>query len=214
MPTPKWMEDVAAAGGFEEHAKQKAAQKALEQINEIPEQKWTKMLESIVSLETIVDKGGFDSSLISSWTDNLKDTFETEIASALAPLKNELMAMINELLAPFLPLIKDVLGGITDMTTRGIGFIQALFTGKLDDFMLGLKLEMQDEVDAWQVQRTEAFWSSPMGKAWFKQKYGMDLDALAAKGTAGGVYSGQFDLSPEDLEKLMNMNLDLGDFGG
>ena len=213
MALPPRLEKVAEAGGWEERAKQKAAQKTLEQIDEIPEQKWTKLLDSLISLESIVDKGGFDSSLISGWTDDIKDTFKTEIESALAPLKNELMGMINDVLAPFLPLIQDALTGVTTMTSRGIGFLEALFTGKLDEFMRDLKLEMQDEVDAWQVQRTEAFWSSDFGKRWFKHKYGMDLDALSAKGTAGGVYSGQFDIDPETLEKML-ANIDFGDFTG
>ena len=210
---PSRLEKVADAGGFEERSKQKSQEEMLEKMNNIPEQKWNKMLDSIISLETIVDKGGFDSSLISDWTDDIKDAFKTEINSALAPLKNELMSVINEILGPILPLIKDALAEITTMTTRGIGFLEALFTGKLDEFMRGLQLEMQDEVQQWQVQRTEAFWSSPAGKYWFKQKYGMDLDALSAKGTAGGVHSGQFDLDPETLAKLLEA-FELGDFTG
>ena len=192
-----------------------ASEKALKKIAKIPEQKWTKMLASITSLEMIVDKGGFDASLISGWTDDIKDTFKTEVEAALAPLKNELMAMVNEALAPFLPLIKDALTSITTLTSRGVGFLEALFTGKLDEFMRDLKLEMQDEVDAWQVQRTEAFWSSPAGKAWFKHRYGLDLDALSASGTAGGVYSGQFDatFAPEDIERIL-ARLNLGGFIG
>jgi len=112
-----------------------------------------------------------------------------------------------------MPMIKEVMDEILVMIQRGAGFLEALFTGKLDEFMRNLQLEMQDEVHAWQVQRTEAFWSSPFGKAWFKHQYGIDLEAMSALGTAGGVYSGQFDV---DMDRLAAMlaNMNLGDFTG
>lgn len=218
-PLPVNLEKVAEAGGWEERAKQKAQEELIEKMSKIPSEKWKNMLDTVISVENIVDKGGLDLSLIDGWTDELKDTFKTELEYALAPLKNELMGLINEILAPFLPLIQDALTSITTMTSRGVGFLEALFTGKLEQFMRDLQLEMQDEVQAWQVQRSEAFWSSPAGKAWFKHRYGIDMDALSAQGTAGGVYSGQFagmTFSDADIARIEEIlaRFNLGGFTG
>jgi len=207
------LEKVAEAGSWEERAKQKALEELMDKMQKIPTEKWKNMLDTVISVENIVDKGGLDLSLIGGWKDEIKDTFRTEIEYILAPFKNEINAIINELLEPFMPMIKEVMDEILVMIQRGAGFLEALFTGKLDEFMRNLQLEMQDEVHAWQVQRTEAFWSSPFGKAWFKHQYGIDLDAMSALGTAGGVYSGQFDV---DMDRLAAMlaNMNLGDFTG
>ena len=87
---PEWLpenlEKVAEAGGWEARAKQKAQEELMEKMGKIPTEKWKNMLDTVISIENIVDKGGFDSSLISGWTDEIKEVFKTEIEYAIAPL--------------------------------------------------------------------------------------------------------------------------------
>ena len=220
-PTPgSYMDRVEKAGGIEayDEKKRKAQEELFEQMNAIPEQKWKKMLDSVISLETIVDKGGFDSSLISGWTEEIGDTFKTELEYALAPLKNELMAAINTALEPLMPLIQDVTIGIAETIKLGFAAWEAIIFGKWDEFFDKFSTLTKDWKWLRQIKTDTEYMKSILqagyDEAKVKEWTGMSYAELAEQATEGGVYSGQFDLSPEDLEKLMNMNLDLGDFSG
>jgi len=76
---PENLEKVAEAGSWEERAKQKALEELMDKMQKIPTEKWKNMLDTVISVENIVDKGGLDLSLIGGWKDEIKDTFRTEI---------------------------------------------------------------------------------------------------------------------------------------
>ncbi len=225
---PGWMEKVAEAGGWEESAQQKAIEKSLElarilsdketqksisALAEIEKDEWKDIATTAKKLYDFIGLGGY-SELALSIKSGLKEQIEGQFAQLTAPIKNAIIDVINTILEPFMPFIEDAVNNISNLLTVGMGAIEALFTGKLDEFIKDLQLKMQDEVHAFQVKLTEEFWSSELGKTKFDLLYsqnlpgryqGMSLDELAQSALEGGVYSGQFELSPEDLEKLMNM---------
>jgi len=210
---PPWMEDVANAGSFEEHAKMKEQKELLEAMEKIPVEKFRDMKDMLGKVESLFNvAGGSDLGILSGLTDSIKDTLKTELDAALAPLKNELIAGINTALAPIMPYIEVAINGLATLIGRGIGGIEALLTGKFEEYMKNLKLEMQDEVNAFQVG-----WSE------FLVNFGLQFDPattllyqdLEASAAAGGTYSGFFgydtlniDVSPEAIAALLaNLNL-------
>ena len=119
---------------------------------------------------------------------------------------------INTLLEPFMPLIQAGITTFNTLLTRGTNAIQAMIEGKFDQYLKNLKLEMQDEVDAWQKDFTEAIWASDLGRAIIDSNLAQaglpSSTELEASALAGGIYSGQFDLVPDTLaDMLANMNI-------
>lgn len=211
MALPPRLEKVAEAGGWEERAKQKAQEELINKMGKIPTEKWKSMLDTVISVENIVDKGGFDLSLIEGWKDELKKTFETELEYIVSPFLNEITALINATLEPFMPAIQIVLGSLTELIQRGFGLIEALIEGKLDEFLYDLKVEAQQA-------GALSWWDTPAQHvtaiANFERNFPhIDLTALSAQGTAGGVYSGQFDITPEESEKIIEQKR-IGGFTG
>lgn len=205
----KWMEEVAKAGGFEEHGKLKEQEKLLERMEKIPAEKFNAMLGMVDKIERIFDTGGSDLDLLGGIKDSITDTLKTELSGATAELVNGINTAINTILEPLMPFIMEAVNGINTMLSRGMGAIEALITGKFDEYIKNLKLELQPEVDKWQVMMTErmAQWQKPA----YEWIYGWDIDALEASALEGGVYSGQFDLPPDAYEDILN-NLKLPDF--
>ena len=187
-------------------------------MNDIPEQKWTKMLSSIISLETIVNKGGFDTDLISGWTDEIGETFKTELGYALSPFKNELIAAFNIALEPFLPAIQAVAVTIGETIKLAFSAWEAIFTGNWDSFFLEMQKLAKKIPLLRDIKNAIVEGQSMLAAQLYEKRVieltGMTYKELSEQATAGGVYSGQFDLSPEDIEKILNMDLNLGDFGG
>lgn len=217
--TPPWMEKVAEAGGWEEHAK------LLEKIGKIPEEKWRNLSKMVEGIERVFDKGGTDLDVISSLKDDLEETIRTELAAALSPLKNELAATINAILGPFMPIIQETVTGIATLIQRGMGAIQALIDGRFEEWFKQ-QLDLAQQKGGWAAQLrqrySEAYWSGPVGRKRINEilaKQGLSLEELEASALAGGIYSGQFDLSTsaEDLAAQvrkyledLNLDFDLG----
>jgi hypothetical protein len=210
---PPWMEEVAKAGGWEEHAKQKAQKELMEKMDKIPPEKFTQLKDMLGSMERMLDVGGSDLGILSGVTDKIEDTIKTQFDSITSELTNMINTTINTLLEPFMPAIETALNGFNTILSRGTGAIEALITGKFDEYIKNLKLELQDQVDTWQQQQTERFWGSERGRDLIEMLYGVDLDALEAAAAAGGVYSGQFDIDPDALAAILE-KLDLPQGGG
>ena len=76
---PKWMEEVADAGGWDEHAKLKAQQELMEKIDKIPPEKFLQLNSMLGSLERLLDSGGSDLGILKGMTDTISDTVQTEL---------------------------------------------------------------------------------------------------------------------------------------
>ena len=212
------MEDVAKAGGFEEHGKLKAQKEVTEKMNKISVEKWINILGTVTLLDKIIDKGGLDVSLIAGWTSDIKETIKSEIELAISPLKNEIMAGINAALAPIMPYISVAVNNITSFIGLGFASWTALFTGKWDDFERRLE-EMFPGIgqakEDYMKHITEEYWSGPVGRAKIEAMLAAaglpTIAVLEASALAGGVYSGQFDINLEALAKMLE-NLELPDY--
>ena len=216
-PLPSNLEKVAEAGGWDERAKQKAQEELMKKMAKIPTEKWKTMLSTVVSLEKIVDKGGLDLAKIPGMIDSIKDAVSTELDFFLAPLKNDLTAAVNEALDPLMELITPLMPAITTTLTGLITPIAfaieswiAVFTGDWSKV-----IDMAKSVPGWVALQKEYYDRAiEVMTALFEEtviKYtGMTYNELDIQGTAGGVYSGQFDI---DLDALADM-YGLGDYTG
>ena len=188
----------------------KPVQKAIEDLSNIEKDEWSAIATTATSLQEFVGLGG-NTALFQNFGSSIKDTLKIELQYITAPLLNEINGVINSVLEPFLPMLETAINEVNSAIQIGMGAIEAIISGKLDQYLRNLKLEMQDEVSAWQKQSSETFWGSEIGKAAFFKMYGIDLDEMSAKGTAGGAYSGQFDIDPKALEDMLK-DFELGGF--
>jgi len=207
---PPWMEDVANAGSFEEHARMKEQKELLEAMEKIPVEKFRDMKDMLGKVESLFNvAGGSDLSLLSGLTDSIKDTIQTEFDAITAELKNEITSGINTALAPILPAIEVAINALA--TAIGLGFSAwtALFTGKWADFEKRLEslfpgiTQWRDDI---RVEISEAL--VQFGLLLDPAAYLLHQEASAA-GTAGGVYSGTFDGMDYDTITAMLAALDL-----
>ena len=198
---------MAQAGGFEEHGKLKAQQELVEKMNKMPLEKFFQLAYMLNTLERMFDKGGSDLGILTGITDSITDTITTELKGATSELMNSINTSINAILEPLMPMIQTALNGFNTLLSRGIGGIEALLTGKFDQYIANLKLELQDQVTAWQVRTTELYYSSLLGRTQIEaQLLAAGLPTIAeleAQAIAGGVYSGQFDLDPDALARAL-----------
>ena len=212
---------------FLETISNKEAQKSIESLAKIEKDDWISMNGVIQKIKGFA--AGTDLGILSGVGDTLRDTIRTELNNAIAPLKNELMNMINQLFAPFLPLIEDAVAAISTLIARGMGAIQSLIEGRFEEWFRQEQLTMQETgaPQAFQTWITETraeqmliYYESmyhqghpEMIPAWavdILNQYG-SFAAYEAAASAGGVYSGQFDLDPSVIDDILS-NLKLPTF--
>jgi len=213
---PPWMEDVANAGSFEEHAKMKEQKELLEAMEKIPVEKFRNMKDMLTKVESLFNvAGGSDLSLLSGIGDSITDTIQTEFAAITAELKNEINSGINKALEPILPAIQVLINGLAAGIGLGFSAWAALFTGKWADF--------EKRLESIFPGITKAKEDFLVGFSEFLVNFGLQFDPattllyqdLEASAAAGGTYSGFFgydtlniDVSPEAIAALLaNLNL-------
>jgi len=214
---PPFMEDVAKAGGWEEHARMKEQKELLEAMEKIPVEKFRDMKDMLGKVESLFNvAGGSDLGILSGLTESIKDTITTEINAAIAPLKNELIAGINTALAPIMPYIEVAINALA--TAIGLGFSAwtALFTGKWADFEKRLEAifpGITEWREDFRVSQTNLFWGGGLGTAIIDANLAAaglpSVAELNDAGIAGGVYSGTFDGLDYDAITAMLAALDL-----
>ena len=109
IPNPEWMESVAEAGGWEQHAKQKAQKEFVERLEKIKKNQWEGINENLTLLKGFVDKNA--GNILSQLKNDITETISLKFGQILAPLKNEIYSMlndtINEALGPVMPYINE-----------------------------------------------------------------------------------------------------------
>ena len=109
------MEDVAEAGGWEEHhiknlekelELKRLEAEILKELNTFPKEKWELIHRSLKIMESFVTNPAEES--ITMFAEGLKDTLKSEFEEMLSPLKNEVDAMIAEFIEPFMPIIQTI----------------------------------------------------------------------------------------------------------
>ena len=122
--TPEWMESVAEAGGWEQHAKLKAQKEFVERLEKINKNQWEGINENLTLLSGFIDKSA--GNVLSQLKDDITQTISLKFAEVLAPIKNEIYGIINdalnEALEPIMPYINEGLHWI------GVG-LDALLEG-------------------------------------------------------------------------------------
>ena len=182
----------------------KETQKSIEALSKIEKDEWKFMAATATTLNNFVSLGGIEE-LFSTLKNSINETIKLQIDALLSPLQNELDQGISDLLAPIMPFLTDAINDLSDVINIGFGAIDALLKGDLDQFLIDLKLERQDEVDAFQKAISEDFWGGEFGRMVIEIKYGIDLLALEESAKAGGVYSGQFDdLDFDAINDMLN----------
>ena len=103
------MESVAEAGGWEQHAKQKAQKEFVERLEKIKKNQWEGINENLTLLKGFVDKNA--GNILSQLKNDITETISLKFGQILAPLKNEIYSMlndtINEALGPVMPYINE-----------------------------------------------------------------------------------------------------------
>jgi hypothetical protein len=147
---PAWMQDVAQAGGWNQHHLQNLSQelelrkKELElfkEINKVQPEQWQNIRFSVQGLNEFVKAGG-NTEIINSFVDQVKQTITNNIGDALSPLTNEINAQMNIIMAP----INSLLSGIANQLT---GFLSDAPIGAGVGGIVGSALG--------------TFWAGPMG---------------------------------------------------
>ena len=171
------------------------AQEAIKDLSKIDKNQWIGIATHMDFLGSLVGITGTDFDVLSGIRDTLKDVITTEINAALTPLKNEIIGVINTLLEPFMPYITEAVNELSSYMGTSINFWEALLTGKLDDFARE-NIELANKL-------REDWWASGEGQRAAWNRWGIDLRQLDEQGTAGGVYSGQFDIDPDALARAI-----------
>lgn len=149
IPNPEWMEKVAEAGGWAEHAKLKAQKEFTESLQKIKKEQWEGINENLTILTGFIDKSA--SGALSAFKDTLLSSIKLSFGAVLAPLKNEIYAMINdtlmEALGPVMPYINEGLawiGEALDFALDGLFFIGTL----LGEFIKPIYTSARDAAEA------------------------------------------------------------------
>lgn len=190
------------------------AQKTITELAKIDKEEWKLMggvINEVQELATTGIAGLSDVGVASDLLNSLKDTLRTEFNALLAPLKNELMNMINQLIAPLLPAIQASINEIMTFLQTSFNAWEAILT--LDKnaweqlFLEFQKVpELMDIKEKWHTLLAE--WATVYREFDLIMRTGYSYEDLNRMGTAGGLYSGQFDVSPEVWEDIINnMNL-------
>ena len=106
---PPNLEKVAEAGGWEARAKLKAQQEFTERLQKINKNQWEGINENLTILEGFIDKSA--GNVLSQLKDDITQTISLKFAEILAPIKNEIYAImndaLNQALEPVMPYINE-----------------------------------------------------------------------------------------------------------
>jgi len=190
----------------------KPATDTLTAIAKVDKETWGNIKSTVSDLKGLAS--GSDLSILSGIGDSITETIKTELNAVTSELQNAINTSINDLLEPFMPAIEVGLNTITSIITTGFSAWTALFTGKWADFEARIEELFPGITQAREDFRVE--WSE------FLVEFGLQFDPelylliqeMNAAGTAGGVYSGQFnDLNYETVTNaIANLNLNLPDY--
>jgi len=95
------MKEVADAGGWDEHALA-----VLKEMKSIKKEEWGLIHENLKTLKGFIDMNA--QGVLNSFTESLSTTIQLKFEEVLAPLKNEWNALINDLLAPLMPMLQEL----------------------------------------------------------------------------------------------------------
>lgn len=152
-------------------------------------------------------------SVVSDYSTYLSDTFWGEILTAID--FETITALFVDTLGPALEGAAEALAGVIETdTVQGamIGFFNVLEAGLLglEALFTGDTSKLEELAAEWQAEgfswwNTQAQEVTALGN--FERMFpDIDLDALGAQATAGGVYSGQFDLDIDALNKMLGVD--------
>ena len=213
------------------------AQEAIKDLSKIDKNQWIGIATHMDFLGSLVGISGTDVDILGNITGTLKDAITTEINAILAPLKNEIYAMINEALEPIMPYVEEIMNGVLEfMQSDGIASLlsvfeiglkgwEAIFTGKWDEFWAWMYKEFGEEQTKFRegyeagkelgITNVHDLLIMEGGTPWsVEAQVARAVQAeLNRRGTEGGVYSGQFDIDPVALAKMLE-NMDVGDYDG
>ena len=136
---PPWMEKIAIQGGWKE------AEKTISTLAKIKPQAWKAMGETIGILEDFLE-GGVIGGLADIGQD-LKETVSLKVQEALSPIKNEVEQALAEALAPIMPAIQAIATEVATLFGRGMGAIEAIVTGKWDEWLKQETINFQKILD-------------------------------------------------------------------
>jgi len=91
-PNPDWMEKVADAGGWDEHAL-----KVITEMKSIKKEEWSAIHDTLLVLKEFTN-----TEATQFFVDNLKETITLKVEEAMAPLDNTINGIINEAMTPIL----------------------------------------------------------------------------------------------------------------
>lgn len=117
------------------------AEKAATILAKIKKDQWKAMSETILELKELPGLGDMYTSL--------EDSLKLEMEKLFSPLKNEINDLITTAMEPFMPFVKQALNEAVTYLTRGMDFLTALLTGKLDTWMTKETTTLQKEIDKW-----------------------------------------------------------------
>jgi len=151
---PDW-KDIEIGGLFEtpgkgwDPEKKKAQKEFLEKLQKIKKEQWEGLNENLTILTGFIDKSA--SGALSAFKDTLLSSISLSFGQILAPIKNEIYAMINdvlfEALEPVMPYINDGLawiGEALDFAFDGLFYIGTL----LGEFILPIYTSARDAAEA------------------------------------------------------------------
>ena len=143
------MEKVAEAGGWEEHAKLKAQKEFAEKLQKIKKNQWEGINENLTILTGFINKSA--SGVLNTFKDTLLSSISLSFGQILAPIKNEIYAMINdvlfEALEPVMPYINEGLAWIgiaLDFALDGLFYVGTL----LGEYILPIYTSARDAAEA------------------------------------------------------------------
>ena len=128
---PKWMEEVAQAGGFQEHHIQNL-QKELElkkqevelmkEMAKITPETWGSIKESVKGLNSFVQGGGLgamETGIVEGFKETILGNIQTSIDSALSPIYNEINQQMSQLLGPINQQLSNIMNNLSQFISSG-----------------------------------------------------------------------------------------------
>lgn len=198
----------------------KEVQKTVTEMAKIEKEEWLAMGVIALSLKDIAHLGisnVTDLAIFSGLKQGVQDTLKTELAAAFAPLKNELISIVNGLVSQILnlPIVKDAFTWITEMIQRGAGAITAILEGRFDEFLRDLQLQLQEEgvIQEYRTEASErmAAWQEEYWEAYPEQAPQWWRDQRARQSRRDWLIeqASQRELTPDELAELLG-NMSFG----
>ena len=190
--------------------KKKEVNESVKALADLEENEWNIIA---TSTSTLADVGGYLGQLsgLGGLGQSITDQLKLQMNQILAPIYNEIYGMIGSLIEPLYPYIEDAVNGLVEVMNLGTGAITALIEGRFDEWFDETRLRYQESGEIQKFQE----WYSEEAIKWRRSldpEFDELLRAADEAGTAGGVYSGHFDLDPETLKRILNAKMQQLDF--